>query len=150
MVATSHAEGYRKRAKEGLVTSRVPCQQEDHPFYLLPYSSLNIFTATSHDHYGLEDPGFVSLEGQDISFYPKLPDRACGPSIPLFNSFRSSVPGVMPLEREVNHSHPSSTDVKNEWSCTSTPTIHLYGFDRDNFTLLLHHRMYAEDVNSPA
>ena len=60
MVATSHAEGYRKREKEGLVTSHVPGQQEDHPFYLLLYGSSNIFTATSHDHYGLEGPGFVS------------------------------------------------------------------------------------------
>ena len=103
-----------------------------------------------HSYFGLEGPGFVSLEGQDISFSPKLPDRHCGPSIPLFNRFWNSVPGVMRPEREVNRSHPSSTDVKNEWTYTSTPTIHLYGFDRDNLTLLLHHRMYAEDVTTPA
>jgi len=108
-----------------------------------------IFTATSHDHCGLEGPGFVSLEGQDISFSPKLPDWPCSPSILLFNRFRSSVPGVMRPDCEVNHSHPSITDVKNECTCTSTPTVRLYGVDRDNFTFPLHHRTYTEDVTSP-
>jgi len=140
----------REQRGGGLVTSRVPGQQEDRPFSLLLYCSLNIFTATSPDHNGLEGPGYVSLEGQDISLSPKLPDRPCEPSILLFNGFWNSVPGVMRPELEVNHSHPYSTDVEHEWNCTSTPTIRLYGVDRDNFTLYLHHRTYAEDVTSAA
>jgi len=34
---------------------------------------------------------------------------------------------------EVNHSSPSSTKVKNDWSCTSTPPISLHDMDRENF-----------------
>jgi hypothetical protein len=37
-------------------------------------------------------------------------------------------------DREVDHSPPSSAEVKNEWSCISTPFICLHGMDRDNFT----------------
>ena len=36
--------------------------------------------------------------------------------------------------REVDHSPPSSVEVKNEWSYTSVPSIYLYGLDRDTFT----------------
>jgi hypothetical protein len=36
--------------------------------------------------------------------------------------------------REVNHSPPSSAEVKNEWSHTSTP-IRLHGVDKEYFTL---------------
>jgi hypothetical protein len=35
---------------------------------------------------------------------------------------------------EVNHSPPSSAEVKNEWSCTITSLIYLHGVDRDSFT----------------
>jgi hypothetical protein len=36
--------------------------------------------------------------------------------------------------REVDHSPPSSAEVKNEWSNTSIPSICLYGVDRDTIT----------------
>jgi len=42
-------------------------------------------------------------------------------------------PGVKPPGREVNHTPPSTVEVKNEWSCTSTPPICLHGVDRENF-----------------
>jgi len=35
---------------------------------------------------------------------------------------------------EVNHSPPSSAEVKNEWSYTFAPPVCLYGLNRDKFT----------------
>jgi hypothetical protein len=35
----------------------------------------------------------------------------------------------------VDHSPPSSAEVKNEWSHSSAPLMCLHGVDRDNFTL---------------
>jgi hypothetical protein len=40
------------------------------------------------------------------------------------------------LGREVNHTPPSSTKVKNEWSYTSIPSVCLRGIDRENVYLL--------------
>jgi hypothetical protein len=40
------------------------------------------------------------------------------------------LPRVKRPGREVNHSRLSSTDVMNEWSCTSTPPIYLHGVYR--------------------
>jgi hypothetical protein len=53
------------------------------------------------------------------------------------------VPGILSLEvkrpgREAGHSPPSSAEVKNAWSYTSTPPVRLHGVGlvkhRDNFT----------------
>jgi hypothetical protein len=38
--------------------------------------------------------------------------------------------------RDVDQSPPSSAEVKDEWSYTSTPLICLHGMDRDNFASL--------------
>jgi hypothetical protein len=38
--------------------------------------------------------------------------------------------------RRADHSHPSSADVKNEWSCTSPDPVSLHGYHRENFTFL--------------
>jgi len=54
-----------------------------------------------------------------------------GPSF-LFSGYRSSFSGVKRLAREVNHSRPSSAEVKKEESYTSTPPICLHGVDRDS------------------
>lgn len=35
-----------------------------------------------------------------------------------------------------DHSHPSSADVKNGWSCTSPAPVCLHGHHRENFTFL--------------
>jgi hypothetical protein len=42
-------------------------------------------------------------------------------------------PGVKGPGSEVNQLSPSSVEVKNEWSYTSTPPICLHGGDRDKF-----------------
>jgi hypothetical protein len=40
---------------------------------------------------------------------------------------RGSFPGVKWPEREADHSPPSTAEVKNAWSYTSTPSIRLHG-----------------------
>jgi len=47
-------------------------------------------------------------------------------------------PETRRLEREVDHSHPSSAEVKNEWSHNSSSPTCLRGLDRDNFTFTLY------------
>ena len=47
----------------------------------------------------------------------------------------------MPSNRDegalrANHSHPSSADVKNDWTCTSPAPVCLHGHHRMNFTFL--------------
>jgi len=37
--------------------------------------------------------------------------------------------------REIDRSHPPSAEVKNEWSCTSSPPVCLRGMDRENINL---------------
>jgi len=66
---------------------------------------------------------------QDLSLLQNL----WGPPSPLFSGYRGSVPGVKRRARDVNNSHPSSTEVKNEWSYASTSVIRLHGVDRENF-----------------
>jgi len=45
-------------------------------------------------------------------------------------------PGVKQVGREADHPPSSSAEVKNEWSCTSTILVCLYGACRGNFTFL--------------
>jgi len=48
----------------------------------------------------------------------------------------SSILMVKSMGSETDRSPPASVKVKNEWSYTSAPPIHLYGMGRDNFTFL--------------
>ena len=43
-------------------------------------------------------------------------------------------PGVKRPGREVHHSAPYGTEVRNEWSCASAPPICLNEVNRDEFT----------------
>jgi hypothetical protein len=52
----------------------------------------------------------------------------------LSNGYWVSFPGVSKLKCEVDHSSPSSAEVKNEYSYTSTLPVCLYGVERDKFT----------------
>jgi len=45
--------------------------------------------------------------------------------------------GCFARSKAVNHSPPSSAEVTNDWSCTSTPLIYVHGMGRDNFTFTL-------------
>jgi len=52
----------------------------------------------------------------------------------VFSGSPDSSIGAKWLGHDVNHSTPSSAEVKNEWSYTFAPPIYLHGMDRDNFT----------------
>jgi hypothetical protein len=62
---------------------------------------------------------------------------------------RCSFPGVKQQGREVNHSPPSSAEVKNEWSYTSTLPTCLHGVDRENFNFVtFNFRLYNVSCDS--
>jgi len=71
---------------------------------------------------------FQSLKGEEISLISKISSPLLGP-----NQLRVKRPGS-----EVNHSLPSSAEVKIEWSYKSI-TICLHGVDKDNSTSFLLH-----------
>ena len=67
-------------------------------------------------------------------FFSKTSIPTLGPTHPIEWSSRF-FPEVKRSGREVNHSPLSSAEVKNEWSCTSAPTVYLYDIDRKSSPL---------------
>jgi hypothetical protein len=72
--------------------------------------------------------GIDSRQGLEIFLFATSSRRNLGPSQPSL----SWVPGALSLRlkrfgREDDHSHLSSAEVENAWSCTSTPPTRLYG-----------------------
>jgi len=65
---------------------------------------------------------------------PPLPDRLWAPLNFIFNEHQGSLLEVKHPGCDVDHSPPSSAEMKNELSYTFTLLICLYGVDRDNFT----------------
>jgi hypothetical protein len=59
------------------------------------------------------------LQNTQISYLVNLPQDSC--------------PGVRRSQRDVEHSHRSDAQVKNEWSYTSSPPICLRDVDTDDF-----------------
>ena len=78
-----------------------------------------------------------SNPGKEKGFFlnPERPDRLWGTPTFLLNGSRGSFPGLKRTGRDVDNSSPSSAEVKNEWSYTSTPPLYLHGLDRFNCTL---------------
>jgi hypothetical protein len=83
--------------------------------------------------------GFHSRQGLGIFLFTTASTTALGPTQPPIQW----VPGALSLRlkrpgSEADHSPPSSAEVKNAWSYTSTPPIRLHGLvkHRDNFTFL--------------
>jgi len=69
--------------------------------------------------------------GRGIFLFSKT-DQTAPEAQPASYSIGTGVlPGLKLLERDADHSPPSSAQVKNEWSCTSTPLICPHGKDRD-------------------
>jgi hypothetical protein len=67
-------------------------------------------------------------EGAGNFFFTTVSRMALGPTQPPIQW----VPGALSLGikrpgREADHSPPSSAEVKNAWSYTSTPPLRLYG-----------------------
>jgi hypothetical protein len=71
-------------------------------------------------------------EGRDFSHFEI---RATWHWGPLFNGCRQSFQGVYRPELEVDLFPPSSTEVKNEWNCVSTPPLCFHGMERDRVCL---------------
>jgi hypothetical protein len=72
--------------------------------------------------YGLDDRGVgvgVSV-GSRIFTSPFRPDRLWGPSSLLSKGYRVPFPEVKRPEREIDHSPPTSGEVKETWVYTST------------------------------
>jgi len=79
-------------------------------------------------------PGLVSKQRHGMFSSPKLPRPALGPTKFPIQGYGGSFPGLKRPERKVDHSPPSSTEGKNDWSYTSSPTIRLHGVEGDKFT----------------
>jgi hypothetical protein len=71
----------------------------------------------------LDGQGFKSWQGENIFLYSKTSGPALGPIQPLFSGCSGSSPGIKRPGRDVDHSPPSRTEVKNEWSFTSTTPV---------------------------
>ena len=56
------------------------------------------------------------------------------------------MPRVKRPGRKVNHSTPPSAEVTNEWSCTSTSPVCLYGMDKKKLLLIF---MFGVKDNVP-
>jgi len=65
------------------------------------------------------------------NFFSKRPDLFWGAPSFLCNTYRGYFPGYKQPWRLTGHSTPSSAEVKNECSYTSTSTIRLPGGHRD-------------------
>ena len=74
---------------------------------------------------GLDDLGFKSQQGQEVFCFQKRLDRLWDPPSLLFNGYWGSFLGVKRWGPKVDHSPPSSDDVKNERNYTFNP---LYAF----------------------
>jgi hypothetical protein len=72
--------------------------------------------------------GFETQQGLVIFLFNTVSRPALGPTQPTIQW----VPGILSLGvkrpgREADHSPPSSAEIKNEWSYTSTPPTCLHG-----------------------
>jgi hypothetical protein len=77
----------------------------------------------------ISNPG----RGKRFLFSAKRPDMLLGPPSPPCNGYWAILPGVNRLGHEVDHSLPSSAEVRNEWSCTSSCPTCFHVVDRDSF-----------------
>jgi hypothetical protein len=78
--------------------------------------------------YVLEDWVFESRQGLGISLFSTQSRPALGPTQPPIQWVPGDPSlGVKRSGREANHTLPSSAEVNNAWSYTSTPTIRLHG-----------------------
>jgi len=90
--------------------------------------------------YGVEIPTKVRY-----FLVSKMSRPALLPILPKFHAYRSSFLEVKRLKPEAVHSPKSSAEVKNEWSCNTTP---LYSVHTDKFTFFFTLLFYPEDGGS--
>jgi hypothetical protein len=87
-------------------------------------------TVREYIFYGLDDRGFrvrfpARAGNFSLHYCVQNGSGAHPASYPM--GTRGSFPGVKRPEHEVDHSPPSSAEIKNAWSYTSTPPIRLHG-----------------------
>jgi hypothetical protein len=63
---------------------------------------------------------FIAGKGRDFISSPRSPKRLWGPSSLLSNGNQEFVSGVKRPKCKADYSPPSSTEIKNTWSYTST------------------------------
>jgi hypothetical protein len=85
---------------------------------------------------------FDSRRGLGIFLFTTVSRPALGPTQPPIQWVQGALSlGVKRPVREADHSPPSSAEVKNAWSYTSTPPIRFHGEvifkHRDNFYILI-------------
>jgi len=89
-------------------------------------NKLKIFISNSELGYGLHNRRFESRQGLGIFLFATA-SRPEPTQPPI-----QWVPGALSLgvkrsKRKADYSYPSSAEVKNPWSCTSTPPVCLHG-----------------------
>jgi hypothetical protein len=89
-------------------------------------STFYIFSFSIESRLRAGQPGFNAGRGQWREFFSSPPHArpALGLTHPLCSEYRE---GVKRPDREADHSCPSSAEVKNAWSYTSTPAIRFQG-----------------------
>jgi hypothetical protein len=76
---------------------------------------------------GTGDRGSIPDRARDFVFYAPASRRALGPIRPSNQWVLGALsPGIKWPGREVYYSRPTSTEVKNAWSYTSTPPVGLH------------------------
>lgn len=86
---------------------------------------------------GLTVQGSNPTRGKGYSSAQICPDQLCSPPRLLFNGYGGCSTRVKQLGHDINHSPPSTAEVKHEWGCTFIPLVGLHGVYRDNFNFLL-------------
>jgi hypothetical protein len=78
---------------------------------------------------------------------PETSERAVRLRSLLCSGYRSVLQGVRWPERGVDRLTPSSTGIKNEWSCTSTLPTYLHSVERNTVLLPKSEPQYYESNN---
>jgi hypothetical protein len=117
----------------------VPILSQMHPAQTFPSYLTSILILSFHkqdpgelngiaQEYGLDDRGFESRQGLGVFLFTTLSRPAPGPTQPPIQWWPVALSlGVKRPGREADHSLPSSAEVKNAWSYTSVPPLHLHG-----------------------
>jgi hypothetical protein len=90
--------------------------------------------------------GFYSWQEPEIFLFSELSDRLWGPPSLLFSRYRSSFAGVKWPGLEVDHCPPSSAEVKNEWSYTSSPSVCLSDELAERYTCIISNYCSADST----
>ena len=115
-----------------LFSCKFECNQKLNQNVEISKKYCNIFIACIYN------PEFESLQKRSFFSPLKCPICPFGPSSPLLSGYYVAViPAVKQLWCEANHSPLSSTQIKNDWSNSSTPPIYHHVVHRDNFTLYM-------------